>query len=156
MPQIKIKVYRISITNISYFVKFDGLEVLEPAPQGMGAAQRLKQENFNFPEHHFFWNPLKNHWENQKICFFQIFIFFENLKIFENHDFSWFFDFFDFFEKIENFLIFKKNEKVRFFFSHFFDFLNDFFMNFKKFWCSGKLKFSSFQKVSCLFTKYAP
>ena len=42
------------------------------------------------------------------------------------------------------------------FFSHFFDFLNDFFMNFKKIWCSGKLKFSSFQKVPYLFTKYAP
>ena len=40
--------------------------------------------------------------------------------------------------------------------SDFFNFLSDFFMDFKKFWCSGKLKFSSFQKVPCLFTKYAP
>ena len=31
-----------------------------------------------------------------------------------------------------------------------------FFMDFNFFWCFRKLKFSSFQKVSCLFTKYAP
>ena len=81
--------------------------------------------------------------------FFEIFHFFENQKISENRDFSWFFDFF---EKIEIFRIFFKNEK----FSHFFRFSQCFFMNFKIFWCSGKLKFSSFQKVPYLFTKYAP
>ena len=40
--------------------------------------------------------------------------------------------------------------------SDFFDFRDEFFMDFKIFWCFGKENVSSFQKVSCLFTKYAP
>ena len=78
--------------------------------------------------------------------------FFENLKIF------------DFFEKIEksrkikilgNFQIFEKIWKFSIFFHIFSIFLMIFFMNFNQFWCSGKLKCSSFQKVPYLFTKYA-
>ena len=79
--------------------------------------------------------------------FFEILRFFRKIKIFH------------FFPKksIEN-RIEKNRKKSQNFenFSDFFDFLNEFFMDFKKNWCSGKLKFPSFQKVPCLFTKYAP
>ena len=117
-----------------------------------------KEENFNFPEHQNFLKFIKKSLRKSKNWDF----FFENFHFPPK---SWKISFFSKKSKkieksrkimiLENFQIFEKNEKFRNF-SYFFDFLNDFFMDFKKNWCSGKLKFSSFQKVSYLFTEYAP
>ena len=117
-----------------------------------------KRRTSTFQNINIFWNSLKNHWENRKNLKKN-----RNFEIFfrksENFRKSRFFSIrfsIDFFEKNRKFSRFRKKSQNFENFSDFFDFLNEIFMNFKKFWCSGKLKFSSFQKVSCLFTKYAP
>ena len=88
--------------------------------------------------------------------FFRILPFFSKIWKFSRIVIFLIFRFFQFFRKNRNFLDFEGKWKFSKIFHIFFDFLNDFLMNFKKFWCSGKLKFSSFQKVPYLFTKYAP
>ena len=117
-----------------------------------------KEENISFPKHHFFLKSIKkstrkskksekkwNFRENQNIS--------GKSKIFEKigkiMKMSKILDFF------ENFRFSQKIPKFSYFFSDFFDFLVEFFMDFKKFWCSGKFKVSSFRKVACLFMKYA-
>ena len=94
---------------------------------------------------------------SEKIMIFEkISNIFENLDFF-NTIFNW-----NFTKKSKIFEIFRKfwyfwksmifSENI----SDFFDFRDEFFMDFNNFWCFGKENVSSFQKVLCLFTKYAP
>lgn len=86
---------------------------------------------------------VKNHLENRKKSIF----FPKKIKIFD-----FFLKISDFFRKFWYFL---KNHDFFGFFYDFFDFRDGIFMDVNFFWCFGKENVSSFQKVLCLFTKYA-
>ena len=122
----------------------------------------LKSKNFCGPNFDFWFE----NFSFEILFYFQIF--FREFRIFRIFNFSLKILIFSDFSKISNFrFFFQKFRIFRFFdfskFSKNFEnvsdfsiFWNGFFMDFKNFWCSGKLKVSSFRKVPCVFMKYAP
>ena len=118
-----------------------------------------KELNFNFPEHQNFLKFIKNPTRKSKKSeyFSRIWDFFRKSRkfskilIFFNTIFNTIFSI-DF--QYEN-LDFPKKSQNFGKFPDFFNFLPYFFMDFKKIWCSGKENVTSFQKVLCLFMKYA-
>ena len=108
-------------------------------------------KNFENFRKYFYFFRMENFWDFRNFDFrFSIWFsmkkyIFRNFRNFRN---------FRKFSKFSKFLIFKISEifgNV----AAFFIFWDEFFMDFKKIWCSGKLKVSSFRKVPCLFMKYA-